>query len=69
MKVEGLALGPVRLLGDEVFMKCLAVLRMEAMPEEGIALTSSYSPCFEKGLAEHVEVVVVVDHVSFFFHR
>ena len=60
MKVEGLALGPVRLLGDKAFMKCLAVLRMEAMPEEGIALASSYSPCFEKGLAKRVEVTVVV---------
>jgi len=68
LKVEGLALGPVWLLGDEAFTKCLVVLRMEAMPEEGIALASGYLPCFKKGLAEHVEVAVVVDHVSFFFH-
>ena len=68
MKVEGFSVGFVWLLGDEAFLQHSAVVRVEPVPEYGVSLAFGYSPSFEEGLAEHVEVAVVVDHVSFFFH-
>jgi len=41
---------------------------MEAAPKEGIAFAGGYSPCFEKGLAERVELTMIIDHIGFFFH-
>jgi hypothetical protein len=41
---------------------------MEAVPKDGVPFTLGYSPGFEKGLAERVEVAVVIDYVGLFFH-
>jgi hypothetical protein len=68
LKVVSFPVGFVQLLGNEVFSQCSAVIRMEAVPKDGVPLTLSYLPSFEKGLAEHVEVAVIIDYVGLFFH-
>ena len=69
LKVVSFPVGFVRLLGNEAFLQRLAVIEMEAVLKDGIPLALGYSPGFEKGLAERVEVAVVVDYVDFFFYR
>ena len=68
MKVECLSYGPVWLLGNESSFQRFSVVGVEATPKYGIALAFGYSPGCEEGLAEYVEIVVVVDYIGLFFH-
>jgi hypothetical protein len=68
LKIVSFSVGLVRLLGDEAFAQRSAVVGVETVPKYGVPLTLGYSPGFEEGLAERVEVAVVVDYIGLFSH-
>lgn len=68
LEVEGLFSGHVGVHGDEAFLEGLLVIRVESVPEKGVALFYSYPTCAEEDLALSIELVLVVDDVSFVLH-
>jgi len=63
-----LSSGHVGMHRDETFVEHMLVFGMESLPEDGITLSYCHPTCVDKNLALSVELVLIIDNISFVSH-